>query len=390
MSIHYLRNLTMKNALQLFLFLLSAIACTNKKQISYPQEKIIPSYSFLVGSYTDSAHQGIQELYFSPLENKINLKVTAPGVQNPSFLLTNQKGNIVYSLEADRLKTGGKVISLMRSTEFKTLSRLGTISSYGSNPCYLGLSPDENLLAVANYTGGSLSLYDVNTPSQLILLQYIQHEGKGVNIERQEGPHVHSTVFSPDGKYLLAADLGTNKIYSYRIDLSQINPLNLVKAYPMNPGDGPRQLVFSSGGTQILVVHEMTAIFEVFDFDQGKIISTSRHSLIPEDFKGKVGAAEIRSFADGKFVYVSNRGDANTLIAFKKSKTGYSKIQEISSGGLMPRNFNLTHDGKFLLVAHQASNDLVVFERNLQNGMLTPTQWKIKTDKPSYLFQLPD
>jgi 6-phosphogluconolactonase (cycloisomerase 2 family) len=254
----------------------------------------------------------------------------------------------------------------------------------------LGLSPDEKLLAVANYTGGSLSLFEVSPSHQLKFIQTIQHFGKSVNPARQERPHVHSTVFSPDGKYLLAADLGTDKIYVYQIDRSLENPLSLFAEYPMTPGDGPRHLVFSSGGSRILVVQEMAAVLEVFEFQDGKMSSIARHSLVSDTFSGKVGAAEVRVFEDGKFAYVSNRGDANAILVFENGENGYVKIQEISSGGIMPRNFNLTRDGQFLIVANQASNNLVVFARNLETGLLTPTQWKLSIHKPSYLFQLPD
>lgn len=380
----------MKIHLAPILIVILGIACTNKKNITSPIEIIPSSYSFLVGSYTDSSHQGIQELFFSPSENKIDIRVIVPDFQNPSFLLTNRIGNLVYSLEANQLKTSWNIISLARSIDSKSLSRLDTIPSFGNNPCYLGLSPDEKLLAVANYTGGSLSLYDVSIPNELKQLQHIQLTGKSVNIARQEAAHVHSTVFSPDGKYLLAADLGTDNIYVYQINLSQSDPLQLLTTYSMNPGDGPRHLVFASGGSQILVVQEMAAVLEVFGFQDGKISPISRHSLVSDSFEGKVGAAEIRIFDDGKFAYASNRGDANTVTAFEKSEKGYTKIQEISSGGLMPRNFSLTDDGLFLIVAHQESNDLIVFERNLETGILTPTQWKIETQKPSYLWQLPD
>ena len=380
----------MKNFPTLILLLVLATACNPRQPESTSLSPAPTSYSFLVGTYTDSAHQGIQELYFSPSENKFEVEIIASEIQNPSFVLTNAEGNLVFSLEEDQSKTGGNILVFERSNRLEKLIPLDTIPSYGDHPCYLGLSPDEKLLAVANYTGGSLSLFEVSPSHQLKFIQTIQHFGKSVNPARQENPHVHSTLFSPDGKYLLAADLGTDKIYVYQIDRSLENPLSLFAEYPMTPGDGPRHLVFSSGGSRILVVQEMAAVLEVFEFQDGKMNSIARHSLVSDAFSGKVGAAEIRVFEDGKFAYASNRGDANAVVVFEKRGNGYVKIQEIYSGGIMPRNFNLTRDGLFLIVANQASNDLVVFARNLETGLLTPTQWKLSIHKPSYLFQLPD
>lgn len=380
----------MKDFPLLILLLVLATACTKQKPESTPLATQPTSYSFLVGTYTDSAHQGIQELYFSPSENKFEAKIIASKIQNPSFVLTNREGNLVFSLEEEQSKKGGNILILERSNLSEKLIPLDTVPSYGDHPCYLGLSPDEKLLAVANYTGGSLSLFEVSLSHRLKFIQTIQHFGNSIDPARQESPHVHSTVFSPDGKYLLAADLGTDKIYVYQIDQSSENPLSLFAEYPMTPGNGPRHLIFSSEGSQILVVQEMAAVLEVFDFENGKIRSVARHSLVSDTFSGKVGAAEVRIFEDGKFAYVSNRGDANAVVVFEKRENGYVKIQEISSGGIMPRNFNLTRDGQFLIVANQASNDLVVFARDQKTGLLTPTPWKLSIHKPSYLFQLPD
>lgn len=382
----------MKQSIFLILLLILTWACRPSKT-SESTEMTEPAitYSFLVGTYTDSASQGINELTFTPAENRLEVSLVAQGVQNPSFVVANSKGNLVFSLEEDMSKTGGNVMVFHRSKPGQTLAPIDTIPSYGDHPCYLALSPTEDFLAVANYTGGSLSLFRVNTDSKLDYLQTIQHQGKSVNKARQEKAHVHSTVFSPDGKYVLAADLGTDKIYVYSFDPTQDKPLTLTTEYPVTPGDGPRHLVFSPEGNEILVVQEMTAVLEVFGFDKGVITPKQRLSLLSDGYTGGVGAAEVRFSPDGKFSYVSNRGDANTISAFAKKPTGeYERIQQLSSGGLMPRNFNLTADGKYLLAAHQASNDVVIFERNVETGILTQTDWKVSVNKPVYLFQVPN
>ena len=150
-------------------------------------------------------------------------------------------------------------------------------------------------------------------------------------------------------------------------------------------------MTFSDDGKEVLVVQEMTAVMEVFDYENGVLNSRQRLSLLSEGFEGNVGAAEIRLSPDGKQVYVSNRGDANTISVFGRRPSGeYILVQNISSGGLMPRNFNLTSDGKYLLVAHQASNDIVIFERDEFTGKLTQTLWKAEVNKPVYLFRLND
>lgn len=382
----------MKQSIFLIALLILTWACSpSKNPESTEMTEPAMTYSFLVGTYTDSASQGINELTFSPAENKLEVKLVALGVHNPSFVVANSKGNLVFSLEEDMSKTGGNVMVFNRSESGQRLAPIDTIPSYGDHPCYLALSPTEEYLAVANYSGGSLSVFRVNSESKLDYLQTIQHIGKSVNEARQEKPHVHSTVFSPDGKYLLAADLGTDKIYVYSFDPSKDKPLSLTTEYPVTPGDGPRHLVFSPDGNEILVVQEMTATLEVLSFENGVIAPKQRLSLLSDGFTGTVGAAEVRFSPDGKFSYVSNRGDANTISVFgRKSNGEFERIQQISSGGVMPRNFNMTADGKYLLAAHQASNDIVVFERNVETGELTQTDWKVSVNKPVYLFRMPN
>ncbi|SFT37535.1 6-phosphogluconolactonase, cycloisomerase 2 family [Algoriphagus locisalis] len=367
-----------------------SFSCTTEKST----EEIIETsmtYSFLVGTYTEDSTQGINQLDFTPSEEKLEIRTIFPGIKSPSFVLANSAGDKVFTLEEIDNVPGGNIISLSRNSDKPSLTKISELPSFGDHPCYLALSPDEKFLTAANYSGGNFSAYKIDEKGNLTHLQTIQHEGSSVNKGRQSAPHVHSTVFSPDGKYLLVADLGTDEVYVYDFDANSPEPLTLNNAYKTTPGDGPRHLVFSQDGKEIMLVQEMTAALEILSFDEGKITPKQRISLIADDYKGAIGAAEVRLSPDGKNIYVSNRGDASSLSVFAKKDDGkYWLIQQTTSGGIMPRNFNLTADGKYLLSAHQASDDIVVFERDLDTGKLTQTDWKVSVHRPVYLFRLGD
>lgn len=380
-------------SIQVLTLALAITACSSPKQENQVA-KTPPaptSYEFLVGTYTDSPVQGINHLHFSPEENILTLETIAGGIANPSFVIASKDGTRVFSLEEESGIPGGQVLSFARNPEDNSLTLIDQIESGGDHPCHISISPNEDFVILGNYTGGSLSVFKVSKEGNLTHVQTIQHSGKSVNPDRQEGPHVHSTTFDPEGKRVLVADLGTDKIYVYDFDSTRNEPLSLSGEFPVTPGDGPRHLAFSADGSEVLVVQEMAAAMDAFSYQNGVLELKQEISLLVEGFSGKVGAAEIRLSPDGKQVYVSNRGDANTISVFGRRPSGlYVLVQNIPSGGLMPRNFNLTADGKYLLAAHQASNDIVIFERDEFTGKLTQTLWKAEVNKPVYLFRLAD
>ena len=373
------------------ILLLAACSAPKKETQVISSTPASSNYEFLVGTYTDSPDQGINHLYFSPSENILTVETIAGGIANPSFVIASKDGKRVFSLEEESGTPGGQVLSFARNPEDNSLTLIDQKQSGGDHPCHISISPNEDFVILGNYSGGSLSVFKISQDGKLEHAQTIQHSGKSVNPDRQKGPHVHSSTFDPEGKRVLVADLGTDKIYVYDFNPSEPQPLKLSGEFPMTPGDGPRHLTFSADGEEVLVVQEMAAVMEVFSYESGILTSKQRISLLSEAFEGNVGAAEIRLSPDGKQVYVSNRGDANTISVFGKRPSGeYVLVQNISSGGLMPRNFNLTADGKYLLVAHQASNDIVIFERDEFTGKLTQTLWKAEINKPVYLFRLND
>lgn len=372
-----------------FFSLLAAMFMLNACDESPTEEKVDPVFSFLVGTYTESGYQGIQLLSFDTQKMALSSKIIAP-TQNPSFVIANKAQNLVFSVEETAGENGGKVKSFKFDRMEGTLELISRVDTFGDHPCYLSLDPSEGFLIVGNYSGGNLSVYKVNE-GELVHVQTIQHEGQSINAARQEKAHVHSTVFHPDGKKLMVGDLGSDKIHLYDFHSDFAVPLAPSEPayFEVLPGSGPRHLIVHPKGDQIYLVHELSAELGVYAYKDGKISQTQTLPLTDPNYSGAVGAAELRISDDGKFMYVSNRGDANEISVFE---IGNNKplhlVQRISSGGQMPRNFTLSPDERFVLVAHQASNDIVVFERNSKTGELTKTEIRISIPKPVYLYPL--
>jgi 6-phosphogluconolactonase len=149
-------------------------------------------------------------------------------------------------------------------------------------------------------------------------------------------------------------------------------------------------LAFNEDGNRLYLIHEITAEIGVYAYENETISHLETKSLLEEGYKGEVGAAEVRLSPDGKFLYASNRGEANDIIAFGiDQETGkLSLVQHQASQGETPRNFAITPDGDYLISGNQQSNNLVSFKRDQQTGQLTPMGATLSLKKPVYIHFL--
>ncbi len=215
----------------------------------------------------------------------------------------------------------------------------------------------------------------------------VHHEGTGPVKGRQDGAHVHSTVFSPDGKYLFVQDLGADKLYSYRYtpDGSRglIGPTEsrytLAKA-----GSGPRHLVFGANGRFAYVTNELNASVDVYRYDDGRLAHVETVPMTAPGFAGKVGGGALHLSPDGRFLYATNRGDANDIVIYAVNAADgkLTLVGRQSSLGKTPREFAIDPSGKWLIVGNQDSDSVFVFRRDIASGRLEPNPARIRIDKP--------
>ncbi|WP_373496749.1 lactonase family protein [Aquiflexum sp.] len=376
--------------IKLSLMLLAAIIMTNSCDETPQEQKADIKYEFLVGSYTDSDEEGIALLTFNPEENLISMEVIAAGVKNPSFLVSNRAQTYVYAVEETGGENGGKVKSFKFDRENNTLELLDTKDTFGNHPCYLTLDPNEEFLAVGNYSGGNFAVYKLNN-GMLEHVQTQQHEGQSVVSGRQDKSHVHSVVFHPNGEQMLVGDLGADKIFIYDFNPTYAVPFNPAPEpyLEVSPGAGPRHLAIHPDGKTVYMIHEMSAELGVYSYDDGQMAKKQIAPLTGEGFTGNVGAAEVRISPDAKFVYASNRGDANDISVFSIGRDGnVTFVERVDTGGETPRNFAITKDGEYLIAANQGSNNIIVFERDQKTGKLIKTELTVSINKPVYFFGL--
>lgn len=347
------------------------------------------NYNLLIGTYTNGGKsEGIYIYDFNIETADFKPKHIAKGVENPSYLTVSENNKFVYSVNESGDKSTVSAFSFDGiKGELKFLNKLPT---QGGDPCYI-IADEKNVIS-ANYSGGSASVFGVGKDGSLgELKQLVQHSGKSVNRNRQNSPHVHMAVFSPDHKYVLINDLGTDKVYTYKYAAgSERNVLVAQDSVSIAPGAGPRHLTFSKDGKYAYLIHEMDGGVTAFSYNNGTLKPIQETKITEEGFAGENGAADIHLSPDGKFLYASNRGSENKITIFAAEKGGIlNKTGQISTLGKGPRNFVIDPSGRFLLVANQGTNTVIIFERNFETGALKDTGKRIELAAPVCLVFAP-
>ncbi|TDD98782.1 lactonase family protein [Flavobacterium cellulosilyticum] len=339
-------------------------------------------FNLVVGTYTKSCDsKGIYVYEFDSNSADYNLKSSTDNIINPSYLTVSNDNKFVYSVSENDKKSA--VSAFKFDSKSGKLDLINSEFSKGQNCCYI-INNDKNVIT-ANYSSGSISVFGKNNDGSITeVKQVVQHIGKGINEKRQEAAHAHMVYFSPDKKYVLANDLGTDKVYVY-----QYNPnvgseiLKLKNTVSVNPGGGPRHLTFSKDGKFVYLLQELDGKIIVFRYSNGNLKKIDEASVVSKDFKGTFTAADIHISPDGKFLYATNRKEANDISFFKILKNGKLNYEgRTSTLGDGPRNFAIDPTGNFLLVGHQYSNNIVIFKRNKETGILTDTGKKIELCSP--------
>lgn len=340
-------------------------------------------FYLFVGTYTTGTGKGIYLYRFDAATGKTTL-LNVTGIDNPSYLALSPDGRFVYAVNENPAGKGF-VSALAFDSVGGTLKLLNQQSTEGEFPCYIAEDATGKWVTVANYGGGDLCAFMVGADGTLgAVAQNIQHQGKGLNPKRQEKPHVHSTVFSPDQHAVLSADLGLDKIYVYDFNADHDTPLTLASTIPFRPGSGPRHMDFSPDHHYLYVITELSGEINVFGSAKGKYTPIERVPTVVKDTSADKGGADIHLSPDGKFLYASDRGITNDIVIFEVH-AGSGKLKRIGAvgcGGVTPRNFTIDPTGHFLLVANQNSNNVVIFKRDVQTGLLTPTGDQLQMGNP--------
>ncbi len=366
-------------------FALAACSSSTEPQTKTgPVEAETQTLPLLVGAYTDQESKGIYQLDFDLSTGTLSSPTLLVETGYPSFLAYSSDREYVFAVNETK---GGQASSFQWNDDHSQLVPLSQQATEGDYPCHVERNESGTLLAAANYGSGNITVFQVLAGQIQASPTVRQHTGSGPVSPNQTSAHAHCSKFGPGGKFLYTVDLGTDQIVIYPVsETGTVGPA--IENLEMDPGDGPRHLIFHPTQDLAFVVNELSSTVASFQLspETGKLEPLDKISTLPDAFSGTNYCADIHLSSNGKFLYASNRGH-NSIAVFSVGENGrLERIGVESVRGDWPRNFTLSPDEKHLLVANQKSNNITVFAVDPATGLLTYTGQEIAMSKPVMLL----
>ena len=343
-----------------------------------------------IGTYTGGESEGIYHFVWNSDSGTAGDVRLALKADNPSFLALRPDGKNLYAVletgEWNGVSNSGGMLAASRG-EDGSLKLLNSSPTYGAAPCHLEVDPTGKYVFYANYTGGSIGCFSIESSGKLGELSgFVQYNGSSINRRRQEASHAHSIHLSPDGRFVLSADLGMDCLHVHQFDATNgiLNPHGTGQAN-VRPGGGPRHFAFHSNGKTVFVLNELTSRVTTMKFNprNARLQVVDEDSTLPEDSSVSNSTAEIVVHPNGTFVYASNRGhDSIAAFRFDEGSNSLSRLSVHKTGGKTPRNFAIDPSGRWLLAASQNSGFITIFSLDSDSGKLEDTGRRIAVPTP--------
>jgi 6-phosphogluconolactonase len=356
-------------------------------------EKMGAGRLLFVGTQTTpGTSKGIYTYRFNENTGELSGQALAAEVEMPTFLALSPDGKHLYSAnEADDFedhKSGGVTAFAVHGAK---LTKLDAVLAGGSGTCFISTDHTGRDVFVANYNSGSASSFRIERSGAVSdAVSNFQYHGHGPDADRQEGPHAHRAMPSPDNRFVLVNDLGLDCIHIYKLDAATATlTANDPPMWKSAPGAGPRALAFHPNGKWAYCVCEMGSSVVVLDWNaEARTLTTVQTvKMIPADYQGPTSTGcDIVITRDGKHAYAANRG-YDRLYSFRiDGENGkLTEVNRIETGGKTPRHIALDPSEKFLLTANQEGDNIVVFARDASTGRLSEQGKSFPISRPQCL-----
>jgi len=353
---------------------------------------------FYVGSSDGSLAHSIFLCEYDPVQDRFSVLDSFAGAVGPSYLDLSPDGRFLYAIDKTVADSSGgsmTVTAFSRDPESGHLRYLNSQPSEGLGPCHIHCDAEGDYLFTSNYSSGNVAAFPLDEEGRILPASSVaQSEGTGPVQNRQEGPHTHYVTLDPGGAYLLSPDLGADKVLNYLFDreTGTLTPNPEQPFFGLNPGSGPRHLVFHPEGNFIYIANELNSTVTACSYDPqtGMLNELNTLSTVPDHREGSAYPAAIRISPDGRFVYASTRGETSSITAFRVEADGsISAPDVVENVPGWPRDFNLDPSGRMLIVAGERSQTIALYHRDINTGKLTPGGIRLDLPSPGCIFFTP-
>lgn len=348
---------------------------------------LLPAPAFAVeffmyaGAYTAGTSKGIYAWRFDSRSGALAPLGLMAETPQPAHLWIAPGGRTLYAVNWE---TEGGVSAFRIDPHTGALTFLDKTSSHGAQPNQVVVDPSGRVAVTVNYTSGSLAAYKLEPDGRLGEAFYVdQHSGKPLS-PKQPGPKQHGIQFSKDNKYMFIADLGLDRVYTYKFDAAAPSITPADPPYvETHAGAGPRRIQMSPDGKFLYVDHETDSEVGVYAIEGGRLKEIQVIGTLPDGAKGRNSTAELEISPDGRHLYVGNRGHDSIAVFAVDRKTGMLTRQEnVPSGGRTPRNVRFDPTGNWFFAANENGNNITEFKVDKQTGHLTPTGVTVPINTP--------
>ncbi|GAA3442713.1 6-phosphogluconolactonase [Planomonospora venezuelensis] len=305
---------------------------------------------------------------------------------NSSWQATHPSKPVLYVGSGD---AGGTVSAFRVDRSSGALDLIGQAKSDSAGTpgglSYIGIDRRSDTVLAANFAAGLTAAMPirhdggVDAPASVVV-----HTGSGPH-PRQASPHPHHAVVDPGGRFVLVPDLGADRVFIHDFD-RRTRVLSGTRTYAVNPGSGPRRLLFHPDGRTLYLLNELSADLQILSWDprKGQITLDESLSIVAPDYTGTKSGAELGMSRDGRFLYATSRGTENAIVVYAVGRGSgrLTLVQRIPSGGLTPWTFSIHRSGRWMLVANQASSTVNLFSIDRNSGKLTDTGKSMSVPNP--------
>jgi len=362
-----------------------------------------------VGSYTSAVDggangEGIYLLRMDPRTGELSSSTLAAKTRNPSWISIHPSRKYLYAINeiTDFDGSSGSVSAFSINADSGGLTLLNSVSSEGAGPAHMSLDASGKFAFVANYAGGSIavlpildggrlgSAVDTHRDLDSLGAKHASSAPRGsFAISGHDAPHAHMIAPAPHNRFVLATDLGQDRIYVYRFDSAtgKLTPLENAPFVSLPSGDGPRHFAFHPNGRWFYSLEEESSTLTFFHFDpaRGSLTQQKTISALPAAFAGTSFASEIQISSDGRFLYSANRLHDSISICSIATDGSLHLIDEEWTRGDYPRHFQFSPSGDFLYVCNQRSDAIATFRVHKDTGRLTFTGHYTAIGTPAFI-----